>query len=262
MSSKKDTFGRTIAVAVGVCLVASVVVSTAAVKLKPIQQTNKLIDKQSNILAVAGFDTNGVKGNDIAALFDKNIETRVLDLSNGQFTTAVDPKTYDQRAASKNPSINKVLSGEEDIASIKTRAPYASVYLVKNNDGSIKRYILPVHGYGLWSTLYGFVAVEADAQTIYGLSFYSHAETPGLGGEVDNSKWKAQWRGKVLYDNDGSPKIQVVKFGGLNAENKAYSVDGLAGASLTTQGVNNLIKFWFGDLGYAPFLTRLNNLKG
>ncbi len=258
MASNNDSFGKTIAVAVAVCLVASVVVSFAAVKLKPVQQTNKLLDMQSNILVIAGLDIAGKSGDEIGDMFRRNIETRVVDIATGKFTDAVDAQHYDQRKAAKDPAQNVALSEDEDIAKIKTRAKYASVYLVKNGN-AIKSYILPVHGYGLWSTLYGFVAVKPDANTIDGLGFYAHGETPGLGGEVDNPKWKAQWPGKKIADARGDTAIRVVKYGHFDpaAANAAYTIDGLAGASLTTYGVNNLIQFWLGDNGFGPFLDQL-----
>ena len=91
----------------------------------------------------------------------------------------------------------------DDPASIGRRSNYVTIYLLKNNDGTIDKLILPIHGYGLWSTLYGFVALEEDTNEIFGLQFYQHAETPGLGAEVDNPKWKAQWKGKSLRNEDG-----------------------------------------------------------
>lgn len=254
MANKNDSFIRTLVVATAVCLVASVVVSAAAVYLKPIQQKNKQLDKQRNILAVAGIEA---KGSDIATKFEQLVDTRVVDLQTGQFTSAVDAKTYDQRKAAKDPAQNVTLTPEEDIAKIRRRAKYASVYLFKNDDGSVKSYVLPVHGYGLWSTMYGFIAINPDLKTVAGLNFYSDGETPGLGGEINNERWKAQWKGKIIYDDSGKPVIQVTKFGGLTPENKAYTVDGLAGATLTTKGVDHLIRYWLSDAGFGTFIHQL-----
>ena len=125
------------------------------------------------------------------------------------------------------------------------------------HDGELDKIILPVRGAGLWSTLYGFLALENDLNTVAGLGFYEHGETPGLGGEVDNPKWKALWPGKEVYD-DGQVAIELIK-GSVdastrNAENK---VDGLSGATLTSRGVSNLVQFWMGDNGYKLFLKNL-----
>jgi Na+-transporting NADH:ubiquinone oxidoreductase subunit C len=129
------------------------------------------------------------------------------------------------------------------------------VYLVEGEQG-IERIILPVHGYGLWSTLYGFIALESDLNTVAGLGFYEHAETPGLGGEVDNPRWKAVWSGKQVYPQGSSePAIGLIKGKALAAN--VHDIDGLAGATLTSNGVTNLVKFWLGENGFAPFLTNL-----
>jgi len=114
---------------------------------------------------------------------------------------------------------------------------------------------LPIHGYGLWSTLYGFIALEENGNDIFGLQFYDHAETPGLGAEVDNPRWKAMWKGKRLSDDDGTLQISVSK--SVPAAGQDYHVDALAGATLTTNGVNNLVRFWMGEAGFGPFLQNL-----
>ena len=129
--------------------------------------------------------------------------------------------------------------------------------MVRDADNNLEKVILPVHGYGLWSTLYGFVALESDLNTIAGLGFYEHGETPGLGGEVDNPRWKALWEGKQAY-REGNVAISVIK-GAVNpqASTAAWQVDGLSGATLTSKGVNNLVRFWLGQDGFAPFLSNL-----
>lgn len=254
MSSKKESVARTLTVALLVCLVCSVVVSAAAVALKPVQTTNRLQDKQRNILQIAGLYD---ESRSIEEQFSQ-ITPRLVDLRTGEFSDAQDPLTFDQQKASKDPDMSQQLTGEQDIASIRRRADYSTVYVVENTDGSIKTLILPIHGYGLWSTLYGFMALESDLQTVVGLGFYQHAETPGLGGEVDNPNWKAQWQGKVVYDESGDVDISVIK-GSVDPNNpKAeHQVDGLAGATLTSRGVESLVRFWLGEDGFGPFLDHL-----
>ena len=127
----------------------------------------------------------------------------------GKFTDAVDIANFDERAAAKDPSMSSELT--DDPASIGRKPNYTTVYLLKNKDGSLDKIILPIYGYGLWSTLYGFIALEENGNDIFGLQFYDHAETPGLGAEVDNPRWKAQWQGKRLRDDDGNLMIQVAK---------------------------------------------------
>lgn len=256
MSSKEST-ARTLTVALLVCLVCSVFVAGAAVALKPIQVDNRLLDKQRSILAIAGLSEPGMSSREVKALYDERIIARVVDLDAGTFSDAHDPKTFDPLKAAKDPVLSETLSGAEDIASIKRRERYSTVYMVEK-DGQLDTLILPVRGYGLWSTLYGFMAVKGDLNTVVGMGFYQHAETPGLGGEVDNPKWRGLWPGKTLFDEDGNLAVEIVK-GGVDPQNpKAeHQVDALAGATLTSNGVSNLLHFWLGENGFGPFIAKL-----
>lgn len=256
---KKDSTLYTILAAVVLCLVCSIVVSTAAVQLRPLQEANKLQDKKRNILAVVGLMQPGVS---IDEAF-KQVETRVVDLRTGEYDGTVDPAVYDQRDAASDPARSTKLDKADDIAGIGSQANLASVYLVRNDEGGIKNVIIPVHGYGLWSTLYGFLALEGDGNTVVGLSFYDHAETPGLGGEVDNPKWKAQWPGKQAFNADGEPALILAK-GGVdpNKPTAIHQVDALSGATLTSRGVSNLLQFWLGDKGFRAYLQNVQAGRG
>lgn len=244
-----DSVPKTVFVAVTLCLVASMVVSATAVSLRPIQDVNKLKDKQINILQVAGVYT---PGENIAEAFSA-FEPHVLDLATGEFTTKFDPATFDDLAAADDPELSRALT--DDPAGIGRQSNFRTIYLLRKDDQSIDKIILPVHGYGLWSTLYGFVALEANGNDIFGLQFYQHAETPGLGAEVDNPRWKALWSGKKLTDDNGDLLITVAKTAPPAGEE--YHVDALAGATLTSVGVDNLVRFWMGEDGYGPFLANV-----
>jgi Na+-transporting NADH:ubiquinone oxidoreductase subunit C len=254
MSANNDTIGKTITVTVLLCVVCSVIVSAAAVLLKPQQIANKELDRKTNILSAAGLMDSSKS---VDELFSQ-ITTKVIDLETGKFTDAVDVATFDARKASKDPALSNKLDRQVDIASIKRQANYQTVYLVET-EGKLEKVILPVHGYGLWSTLYGFLALEGDLNTVVGLGFYSHAETPGLGGEVDNPLWKSQWPGKKVYaDGAMEPLLGLIK-GKVDPEaaNAAHQIDGLSGATRTSNGVSQMVKFWMGENGSAPFLTNL-----
>ncbi|MEM5536274.1 Na(+)-translocating NADH-quinone reductase subunit C [Neptuniibacter pectenicola] len=255
MSANNDSIGKTITVTVLLCVVCSVIVSAAAVLLKPQQIANKNLDRQTNILAAAGVD---YQGKDIPELFASTITKKYVDLATGKYTDVADPARYDAKKAAKDPELGIKLDKSVDAASIKYQAKVMPVYLVEDS-GQIEKIILPIHGYGLWSTLYGFIALEGDLNTVVGLGFYSHAETPGLGGEVDNPNWKAIWPGKKVYpDGSMEPALGLIK-GSVDAAsaNAEHQVDGLSGATLTSNGVTNLVKFWMGANGYAPFLANL-----
>ncbi len=256
--ASNDSIKKTLLVAVALCIVCSLVVSGAAVLLKPAQIKNKALDRKSNILAAAGMLEPGQSAAEIEEEFASKITAKIVDLDAGRYTTEPGVANFEQRKIAKNPKTSINLSDADDLANISRRENYAIVYLVET-DGKLDKLILPVHGYGLWSTLYGFLALESDLNTVAGFGFYDHGETPGLGGEVDNPKWKAQWLGKEVYAQ-GAVAIEVVK--GSVDTNKAgaeHQIDGLSGATLTSNGVTNLLKFWMGEMGYKQFLTNLKS---
>jgi Na+-transporting NADH:ubiquinone oxidoreductase subunit C len=251
--ANNDSTQRTLLVAVVLCIVCALVVASAAVMLKPAQVANKALDRKANILAAAGLL---VPGESIEAQFEQ-VTTKIVDLRTGKFTDELTLKGFEQAKVAKDTETSIAL-GDDDLAKIRRRENFAMVYLI-GKDGNYDKVILPVRGYGLWSTLYGFLALENDFNTVAGLGFYEHGETPGLGGEVDNPKWKALWPGKEIYD-DGDVAIQLVK-GNVDSSTPgaANKVDALSGATLTSRGVSNLLRFWMGELGYQKFLSNLRS---
>ncbi|NKI17222.1 Na(+)-translocating NADH-quinone reductase subunit C [Spongiibacter sp. KMU-166] len=251
--ANNDSIQKTLLVAVTLCIVCALFVSTAAVVLKPVQVANKALDRKANILAAAGLLDPEVS---VEEQF-KKVRTRIVDLETGKFTDQFNVETFEQSKIAKDPATSVDLN-EADIAKIKRRENFATVYLVEK-DGELDKIILPVRGAGLWSTLYGFLALENDLNTVAGLGFYEHGETPGLGGEVDNPGWKAQWPGKEVYD-DGEVEIQLIKGSvDANTPEAEHKIDGLSGATLTSRGVTNLLQFWMGENGYKPFLKNLQS---
>jgi Na+-transporting NADH:ubiquinone oxidoreductase subunit C len=247
--------------ATAICLVCSIVVSTSAVALRERQDRNKILDRQTQVLVVAGVLKPGQSANseDIARLFKDNVRSRVVDLESGEYDDSVDPKTYDQRKATKDPSTSSPAPPND--AGLN-RLPDKAVVYQRLQNGEIQSLILPIEGKGLWSTLYGFIALAPDTRTIQGITFYEHGETPGLGGEVDNPSWKALWVGREAYDTNWRPAIEVAKgVAGPPAEDP-YRVDGLSGATLTARGVTNLVQFWLGENGFEPYLEKVRSAEG
>ena len=246
----RETIGKTIGVAAGVCVVCSVFVSTASVCLKPIQDRNRTLERKTNILMAAGLMEAGQRA-DVDALF-RQIEARVIDLSTHEFVDDVAPEDVDPAEEARDP--NRSIEVQDEKLGIKRLGKYQLIYFTKE-DGKIKRVVLPVIGKGLWSTMYGFLALGSDMDTVKTLAFYQHGETPGLGGEVDNSQWKRSWVGKKAYDGNWNPQIRVVK--GRADPSAASEIDGLSGATLTSRGVEHLVDFWLGKEGYGPTLEKL-----
>lgn len=249
-----ESVSKTFVVALTLCIVCSIVVSGASVILRPAQEANKLLDLKTNILASAGLLKEGV---DVETQFEQ-ISVKVVDMDTGRFSNAVDPATYDQRKASSDPNFSVALQPSEDLAKIKRRVNYATVYILEGSQG-LEKVILPIKGYGLWSTMYGFIALESDLQTVAGIGFYEHGETPGLGGEIDNPNWKSSWIGKQAFASDELVLTVIKGKVDTNRVGSNYQIDGLAGATLTTKGVDNLVQYWLGDQGFKPFIENLKS---
>ncbi len=233
----------------------SALVAGAAVGLRPLQEANRSFDQKKNILYAAGLYRRGTS---VEKMFEQ-VETRLVDLESGTFIPAdqLNALSFNQRKASLDPKTSSVLKTRNDPAGIGRRENIAKVYLVRQND-TLDQIILPVRGKGLWSTMHGYIALAGDLSTIRGISFYEHGETPGLGGEIENKRWQESWRGKRMYDAEGNRQLILVKGSAPKQGGQAaFKVDGLSGATLTANGVNRLLEFWFGDHGFKPFLENI-----
>lgn len=251
-----DTAGRTLGIAAALCGVCSVLVAGAVVVLRPMQNANKEKDFKKNILMSAGLLKPGT---DINAVYSEKVEPIVVNLETGELATDVEAKTYVQDKADKDPAYVEDIPKKQDVAGIKRRAKYQMVYLVKEG-GQLDQIVLHVYGKGLWSTMKGFLSLAKDGNTVKGFNYYAHGETPGLGGEVDNPGWIAQWPGKEVYTEDMKPAINVIKGTVADSDPGAkYKIDGLSGATLTSVGIENTFKFWLSDMGYKKFLENVRS---
>ena len=252
-----DSILKTLTVSFIVCLFCSLVVSFAAVSLRDAQNLNKLNDQRIKILKTAAiYDP----AESIESQFTR-LTPKFVDFSNGLLLDefeGLDLVTYDPVYFSKQAGFSTPIPPKLDIAVVKNKENVGKIYLLKDEDSQLEKIILPIRGYGLWGTLYGYIAIDKDLNTIRGLEFYEHKETPGLGAEVDNPKWKALWDGKKIY-KDGEIEIAVIK-GKVDQLNKMadYQVDGLSGATLTSRGVTNMLAFWFSESGYRETLNKIN----
>ncbi|MGH8494260.1 MAG: Na(+)-translocating NADH-quinone reductase subunit C [Moraxellaceae bacterium] len=249
---------KTLIVATVLSVVCSIALAAAVTLLKPVQAKNKELEKQRKILAAAGVMEEGRgSASEVNSAFAK-FERYLVNLDDGSFRKVELGNNYDMRKATKEPAHSMALSAEQDLAKVRRRATQADVYVLRDDAGKVKELVLPISGYGLWSTLYGYLVVKNDGNTVVGITFTDHAETPGLGGEVDNPKWKAQWPGKTIYDAQQHSRIGLKKGGVDNSKPEAvHEVDALSGATLTSNGVTNLVRFWTGPLGYQKFLANV-----
>lgn len=243
-----------------VCVVCALFVASAEVSLRPLKELNILIDRQKNILAVAGLMQPGeeIDAEEIRQRFESSIRPQMIDLSTGEEDTSIDPASFDQRSAARDPSRSRrAPSNPSKILRIPNQA---LIYEVVEND-EVSAIIIPIEGYGLWSVLYGYLALAPDARTILGITYYDQKETAGLGGEVENPNWKAKWVGRKAFDERGRVKIAVKKGPAGPPDKDPYEVDGLSGATITSRGVTNMLHFWLGDEGFGPYLARLRDTQ-
>ena len=271
LSKIKDTVPGTLAVAFILCVVCSLVVSGAAVSLKRVQEDNAALDQQKNILDAAGLAV-GEYGVSASSLEPEQVEQlygrvseEIVNLRDGTPNADYPVDDFDLIAIAENPKYsqsfqelreeNADYAGPEFDFGEERRLDIMKVFYVKDAAGTIQQVVLPIYGKGLWGSLYGYMALKNDLQTIQGITFYQHKETPGLGGEVDNPAWKEQWQGVKLYDENGVPQAYVYK--GAAPDDNVYAVDGLSGATITSRGVTNLVRYWASEDGYKPLLRRL-----
>lgn len=249
----KDSIGNIILVATTLCIVCSVIVSSASVGLRPMQEVNKLLDFKRNVLVAGGMLEQGesVTKAELQARFSK-LTPRLVELGTGEYLDVPEEElaAFDARAEAKDPATSVEIPPSQDIASIKRRAKRARIYV--DPDGGL---ILPIYGMGLWGRMYGYISLaDDDVRTVRGLVYYEHKETPGLGGEVDNPIWRGQFEGKKVYDVNGKYRLEVLKGAGNKLDE--HSADGMSGATITTRGVDNMLEYWLGPEAFGPLIAK------
>lgn len=251
----RHSAGYTLAFATAICVVCGLLVSSSAVSLADRQQANIALDKRKNVLLAAGLikADEQMTREQINARFE-TVKAIAIDLATGEPAEGIDPLTFDQQKEMAAPSTST--AAPPNPAQVKRLPNHSVVYQVMGDGGKVEMLVFPVEGKGLWSTLYGYLALDADLVTIRGLTFYQHGETPGLGGEVDNPLWKALWPGRKAFDESGEPAITVIKGSAGPPSDDPYHVDGLSGATITSRGVTSLIQFWLGEHGFGPYIEK------
>jgi len=249
---------KAILVVLLVALVSSSLVSAAVLILRPIQFNNQLLERSRNIMQLTGLqaEDDDLRDKEVLALF-RGMDIRILDIDAVSFDSRFDPDTFDKRSAVNNPELSVAIPSAMDLAGLGRRSRYSPIYIVWQDD-SLDRVILPIRGAGMWSILYGFLALGPDLNTIVAATFYEQAETPGLGDQITRPEWLAQWQGRQIYDEQGNLRFSV---GGGGVESglpaSSYAVDALTGATVTADAVTALVHYWLGPHGYQPFLQWL-----
>lgn len=217
----------------------SILLAAAANLLKERQQENIALDIQKNILASAGLGSAEMERAEILKLYNEYIRSKVINTSGKE----VSDKKVEQIDPKKDVDL----------------LPF---YYAEDN-GEVLAYIVPISGKGLWSTIYGYLALEKDLNTVKGITFYQHGETPGLGGEIEKDWFKDNFKGKKIISSNGElVSVNVVKGkveGRIPADQVDHFVDGISGSTLTGNGLNQFLKQ---DLEiYEPYFKTIREEK-
>jgi len=252
-----DSTKYTVIFATVVCVVCALLVSVAAVSLQPRQAANARLYMEKNVLLAAGLAQPGadLSEQEVKAIFEKRIRSRLVDFETGELVPEgkIDARDYDQRKARNDPGASRVAPANN--AGIGRLPNHGIVHFVMKDD-KVDQIVIAVEGLGMWGTMYGFLSLAPDGNTVRGLTYYDQKETPGLGGEIGNPKWLALWRGRKGFDDQWNAKITVIKGQAGPPETDPLRVDGLSGATVTSNAVTRLMQFWLSDNGYGKFLKR------
>ena len=210
-------------------VVAAAVLAVAAVGLRPFQKKNQEIEKMQQLLTAVGIE-NDVKNAE--ELYKKYFVQELTVNKKGEVLSTYENETLkgEVKVRPFNVELSKELAkGEEAMLPI----------FICNQEGKTV-YVVPVHGKGLYDAIWGNVAIEEDLNTVRGVLFDHKGETPGLGAEITNPAFPAQFKGKKIFEND-EVKLAVVK-GQKTEEEKQYQADAVTGATNTSNGVSNMLK--------------------
>jgi Na+-transporting NADH:ubiquinone oxidoreductase subunit C len=260
--SKRDSTSYTLLFATAVCVVCALLVSVAAVSLQPRQAASARLYMEKNVLLAAGLLEPGaeVSAQDVNRIFEERIRVRLVDLATGELVPEdkVDARGYDQRKARGDPATSRVAPPNN--AGIGRLPNLGVVYFIMKGE-TVDQVVIAVEGLGMWGTIYGFLSLDRDTNTVRGLTYYDQKETPGLGGEIGNPKWQALWRGRKGFDDQWNARITVIKGQAGAPDVDPLRVDGLSGATVTSNAITRLMQFWLSDNGYGKFLRRFREDK-
>ena len=256
----KDSPRNAFFVVMVTALVCSSLVSAAVVVLRPIQLNNQMLEQSRNIMQLTGLlpADQVIDDEDMLELY-KSLDIRIINIDEADYVDEIDPVTFNTRLALNDPDLSVAIPSELDLASLGRRTRFTPVYMIWDDDG-LDRVILPVRGNGMWSMLYGYIALEPDFNTISGMTFYEQNETPGLGDQITHGHWLEQWQGRQIYDDAGNLRFRinegVVQPGSTASQ---FEVDALTGATVTGDAVTSMVHYWFGPHGYQGILLALRD---
>lgn len=253
LSMPNDSTAKTLTVAFAVSLVCAIVVSSAAVLLRPLRDANRSAQQQARLEEVMGAaPAASGAGAEAAKAEAQEMQAIVVDLATGLPAPGIDPATFDMRAAAAAEDTSTALTPEADPARIGRKPKFALIH-VQRRDRQLERVVLPIWGQGYQSTIHAYLALRGDLKTVASLKIVEQGETPGIGAKIEEPAWQALWPGKPLVDETGAIRLSVAR----GAATSVYEVDGITGATRTGRGLTAMIHFWLGPDGYGPVLDNL-----
>ncbi len=220
-----------------ICVVCSLLLSFISQSLKDRQAANERTDVKRNILKAVKLKdplAKNATNQQIESVFESKIKAIRVDRE------------------------GNVIPGTESLSGKKEQKGLP-MFIYEEN-GSPRAYCFPIQGKGLWSILYGYLALEPDAITVRGITFYKDGETPGLGAEIEKDWFQNNFVGKKIWDAKEQKLRPIVLVKGkvkdkIPKGERAYYVDGISGATLTSNGVTNLLAKWLKV--YEPYFAKI-----
>lgn len=191
---------KALIVVTATALVCSVLVTVAAVTLQPIQRAYQDLERIRFIVGISGTTETVEEMSELEVIGAfQDLDARIVDLERGFFDDTYNPNTFDTSELAADPQFSVPIPADQDSANLGRRSRLVTVYLLQDGD-ALRRIILPIYGQGMWSTIYGYLAIGSDLNSIADMTIYEQGETPGIGDAILRPAWQAQWRGKKLYD--------------------------------------------------------------
>jgi len=260
----KNSNQFTLLFAVAMCVILATALAATFHGLKASMDKNKLFDKNRNVLIAVGLydpEREAKSQADLEKLFADKVKAQVLKFTKDDVRVPVKRKGREmEEEVRRVVLVEKTDNRIEDLPRLRRELrqqrdkdhEFGSIYLADTPNGTV--YCIPISGAGLWSILHGFLALKDDLNTVVGITFYQHGETPGLGGEVEKEWWQQDWKGKKILADGRLVSVTVLRGRG-HPERGPHEVDGISGATITCNGVTRFLRE---DLErYEPYFKKL-----
>ncbi|MBM65743.1 MAG: NADH:ubiquinone reductase (Na(+)-transporting) subunit C [Myxococcales bacterium] len=241
--------------AVAICIACSLLIAGTALSLKDVQDKNAEVDMKLNVLKAAGIVKAGdsLNQDEVLSAFEEKVTAQVVDIVTGDVMA-------DQKVASLSKAALTA-----DIYKLKTDPNLRPIYLVGPEKD--RTTIIPIAGKGLWGTVYGFLALAPDFKTVRNITFRAPKETPGLGAECEKPAYRELFVNKLVLDQTGEPAFQVARGSAspmscTQVPGVEHCVDGMSGATLTGNGISEMITRALGGAESELYVDKYGEAKG